>query len=84
MEQVKWRREGHCKVSLRDGQHLSLRRTEYPKLTTAWKKGDTFGEFTGVYDYKITIKFAEVNAIMDCGPEAIAEETEDNKLEEMK
>jgi hypothetical protein len=79
---TRWRSEGFTKVMFK-GRELGmcLRRDLYQIIAEDWKAGKTFGEYEGIYGFKFTIKFAEVQTVMDCAPEAIEAEDVDDRVE---
>jgi hypothetical protein len=74
-----WQIEGQCKVSFRDGSHVSLKFSEFTRARDEWMSGRAFGSFLGIHDYLIVVKFAEVNCILECTADSIAREAADDK-----
>ena len=70
--------EGACLVQLRSGHVYGFARTEYEKITGAWRSGITSHfEGIGLYGAAITLRLDDILVVHDESPEAAAAQAAD-------
>jgi hypothetical protein len=76
----KWR-EGYTKVFLKGDSHICLPFDSFNAIEDAWTKGQSFYVGTQLYGGKLTLRLGEVQGILLCTAQSIADEWADDKAE---
>lgn len=76
----KWR-EGYTKVFLRGEGHICLLLASFDDFKDSWKSGKTFWDGPQLYGGYVVIKLSEVQGVILCTAESIANEDADDKSE---
>lgn len=77
-----WQENGHVVVHFKSGVKVFCKLEDYDKIVSEWESGKAFIELDAIYDFKQTIKLAEVICIMRCSPESLAWEAREEKEKE--